>query len=169
MTLGSPGEWERDDFLGRPLGCEVMLASPDDDGGTELLVRGTNTALGELSGGSLRPVVNAQGWLATGDLAISTNDGGYVFQGRSDERFKLDNGRMVNPVALELSFDDRVLLIGAGQSMVQPLVRGDIPPDFHLPVPHRPPRTMPESFWVACTTPSGKVSRRRAEELFQSS
>ncbi len=169
VTLGRPGEWERDDFLGRPFGCEVTLGSPDSDGGAELLVRGRNTALGELSGGSLRPVVNAQGWLATGDLAIPTDDGGYVFQGRSDERFKLDNGRMVNPVALELSFGDRVLLIGAGQSMVQPLVRGDIPPDFHLPVPHQPPRTMPESFWVACTTPSGKVSRRRAAELFQSS
>ena len=169
VTLGRPGEWERDDFLGRPLGCEVMLGPPDHDGETELLVRGKNTALGQLSGGSMRPVVTAEGWLPTGDLAIPTGDGGYVFRGRSDERFKLDNGRMVNPVPLELSFDDRVLLIGAGQSKVQPLVRGDIPPDFHLPVPHRPPRTMPESFWVACTTSSGKVSRRRAEELFKSS
>jgi long-subunit acyl-CoA synthetase (AMP-forming) len=169
VTLGRPGEWERDDFLGRPLGCEVMLGSPDDDGETELLVRGKNTALGQLSGGSVRPVVNAQGWLATGDLGIPTDDGGFVFHGRSDERFKLDNGRMVNPVPLELSFGDRVLLIGTGQSMVQPLIRGDIPPDFHLPFPHRPPRTMPESFWVACTTPSGKISRRRAEELFKSS
>lgn len=169
VTLGRPGEWERDDFLGRPLGCEVMLGSPDDDGETELLVRGKNTALGQLSGGSVRPVVNAQGWLATGDLAVPSDDGGYVFRGRSDERFKLDNGSMVNPAPLELSFADRVLLIGAGRSKVQPLVRGDIPPDFHLPVPHRPPRTMPESFWVACTTPSGKVSRRRAEELFNSS
>lgn len=169
VTLGRPGEWERDDFLGRPLGCEVKLGVPDHEGGTELLVRGKNTALGRLSGESVEPVVNAEGWLATGDLAFPTDDGGFVFQGRSDERFKLDNGRMVNPVPLELSFGDRVLLIGAGQSMVQPLVRGDIPPDFHLSVPHRPPRTMPESFWVACTTPSGKVSRRRAEELFRSS
>ena len=169
VTLGRPGEWERDDFLGRPLGCEVMLGPPDDDGETELLVRGKNTALGWLDGGRVRPLVNAQGWLATGDLAIPADDGGFVFQGRSDERFKLDNGRMVNPVPLELSFGERVLLIGTGLSMVQPLVRGDIPPDFHLPVPHRPPRTMPETFWVACTTPSGKVSRRRAEELFRSS
>ena len=30
-------------------------------------------------------------------------------------------------------------------------------------------RRMPESFWAACTTASGKVSRRRAEELFASS
>ena len=109
------------------------------------------------------------GWLATGDLALPTADGGFVFQGRSDERFKLNNGRMVNPVPLELPYEDRVLLIGAGRSMVQPLVRGDIPLDFSLPVPHRAPRRMPESFWAACTTASGKVSRRRAEQLFASS
>jgi long-subunit acyl-CoA synthetase (AMP-forming) len=167
-TLGSPGEWEHDDFLGRPLGCEVRLGPPDEDGGRELLVRGTNTALGSLEGDTLKPVVDPDGWLATGDLALQTNSG-FIFQGRLDERFKLDNGRMVNPAPLELPYEDRVLLIGAGQSMVQPLVRGDIPPGFSLPVPHRAPRPMPESFWAACTTPSGKISRRRAEQLFASS
>ena len=169
VTLGRPGEWERDDFLGRPLGCEVVLGPPDEEGGRELLVRGSNTALGSLDGDTLKPVVGPDGWLATGDLALPTDTGGFVFQGRSDERFKLDNGRMVNPAPLELPYEDRVLLIGAGQSMVQPLVRGDIPPGFTLPVPHRAPRRMPESFWAACTTASGKVSRRRAEQLFASS
>jgi long-subunit acyl-CoA synthetase (AMP-forming) len=168
-TLGSPGEWEHDDFLGRPLGCEVMLGPPDEDGGRELLVRGSNTALGSLEGDTLKSVVGPGGWLATGDLALPTHTGGFVFQGRSDERFKLDNGRMVNPAPFELPYEDRVLLIGAGQSMVQPLVRGDIPPDFTLPIPHRAPRRMPESFWAECTTSSGKVSRRRAEQLFASS
>ena len=169
VTLGKPGEWEHDDFLGRPLGCEVMLGPPDEEGGRELRVRGSNTALGSLDGDTLTPVVGPDGWLATGDLALPTDTGGFIFQGRSDERFKLDNGRMVNPAPLELPYEDRVLLIGAGQAMVQPLVRGDIPPDFTLPVPHRAPRRMPESFWAACTTASGKVSRRRAEQLFASS
>jgi long-subunit acyl-CoA synthetase (AMP-forming) len=169
VTLGEPGEWERDDFLGQPLGCEVVLGPPDAAGGQELLVRGSNTALGWLDGSILKPLVGAGGWLATGDLALPTEDGGFVFQGRSDERFKLDNGRMVNPVPLELPYDDRILLIGAGQPMVQPLVRGDIPRGFTLPVPHRAPRRMPEGFWAACTTASGKVSRRRAEQLFASS
>jgi len=168
-TLGNPGEWEHDDFLGRPLGCEIALGPPDEEGGRELRVRGSNIALGSLEGGALRPLVGPDGWLATGDLAVPTGDGGFVFQGRSDERFKLNNGRMVNPVPLELPYEDRVLLIGAGQSMVQPLVRGDIPLHFSLPVPHRAPRRMPESFWAACTTASGKVSRRRAEQLFASS
>ena len=169
VTLGEPGEWERDDFLGRPLGCEVVLGPPDAAGGQELLVRGSNAALGSLDGSALKPLVGAGGWLATGDLALPTEDGGFFFQGRSDERFKLDNGRMVNPVPLELPYGDRVLLIGAGQAMVQPLVRGDIPRGFTLSVPHRAPRRMPESFWAACTTASGKISRRRAEQLFASS
>jgi len=168
-TLGHPGEWEHDDFLGRPLGCEVTLGPPDEEGARELLVRGTNTAIGSLEDDTVKPVVAPDGWLHTGDLALPTDTGGFIFQGRSDERFKLDNGRMVNPAPLELPYDDRVLLIGAGQSMVQPLVRGDVPPDFSLPVPHRAPRRMPESFWAACTTPSGKISRRRAEQLFASS
>jgi len=168
-TLGRPGEWAHDDFLGRALGCEVALGPPDGEGGRELRVRGDNVALGALDGQAVKPVVDPDGWLATGDLAVPTDDGGFVFQGRSDERFKLDNGHMVNPVPLELPYEDRVLLIGAGQPMVQPLVRGDIPPDFSLPLPHRPPRRMPESFWAACTTASGKVSRRRAEQLFASS
>ncbi len=57
VTLGRPGEWEQDDFLGRPLGFEVMLGPPDEEGGRELLVRGSNTALGSLEGDTLKPVV----------------------------------------------------------------------------------------------------------------
>src|SRR5262249_41543843 len=85
LTRGRPGEWERDDFLGRPLGCEVVLGPPDEEGGRELLVRGSNTALGSLDGDTLKPVVGPDGWLATGDLALPTDTGGFVFQGRSDE------------------------------------------------------------------------------------
>jgi long-subunit acyl-CoA synthetase (AMP-forming) len=169
VALGRPGEWDRDDFLGRPLGCEVALGSPDSEGARELHVRGSNTALAAIEGdGSVR-LVGADGWLATGDLALGTADGGFIYQGRCDERFKLSNGRMVNPVPLELPYGDQVLLIGAGQAMVQPLVRGEPPPDFRLPVPHLAPRRMPEPFWAACTTPTGKLSRRRAEQLFASS
>ena len=167
VSLGEPGEWNYDDFLGRPIGCEVRLGTEDESGGTELLVQGSNVAAGVLEAGRLRPIIGPDGWLATGDLAVGTSDGALRFAGRSDERFKLDNGRMVNPIPFEAAFGDTVLLIGAGQRMVQPLVRGDVPPEFELPIPHYPPLSMPESFWTACTTSSGKVSRRRAEELFR--
>jgi hypothetical protein len=46
------------------------------------------------------------------------------------------------------------------------LARGATPPSFSLPVPHLQPKLMPEAFWTACTTVTGKVSRRRAQRLF---
>lgn len=169
VSLGQSGEWERDDFLGRPVGCEVKLGEPDSEGARELYVKGPNTALASLGGGRPIPVIASDGWLATGDLALGTNDGGFVFQGRRDERFKLSNGRMVNPIPLEQPYGDQVVLIGAGHAMVQPLLRGEVPHDFTLPVPYAAPRVMPENFWAACMTTSGKISRRRAEQLFASS
>jgi long-chain acyl-CoA synthetase len=167
VTLGKAGEWQYDDFIGRPIGCDVRLGAEDEYGGNELQVRGTNVATGILQEGDLRPIAGPDGWLSTGDLVVPTKDGALRFSGRMDERFKLDNGRMVNPIPLEAPYGDQVLLIGAGQRMVQPLVRGEIPAGFDLPVPHNPPVSMPEGFWTSCTTPSGKVSRRRAEELFR--
>jgi len=165
VSLGEAGEWRFDDFLGRPLGCEVALGpGPSEDVG-ELLVRGPNLAMGYVEDNQLVPVVSADGWRVTGDLATSSADG-FVFQGRKDELFKLDNGRMVNPIPLELPFDGRILLIGEGREAVQPLARGETPPAFTLPVPHLQPRLMPEAFWDACTTVTGKVSRRRAQVLF---
>jgi long-subunit acyl-CoA synthetase (AMP-forming) len=165
VSLGDAGEWEVDDFLGRRLGCEVTLCRGAGERVGELAVQGPNLAMGYVQGDELLPVVSADGWRATGDLATPSGDG-FVFQGRKDELFKLDNGRMVNPVPLERPFDGRILLIGEGREAVQPLLRGEAPKAFTLPVPHFEPRLMPEDFWSACTTPTGKVSRRRAEHLF---
>jgi long-subunit acyl-CoA synthetase (AMP-forming) len=165
VSLGEAGEWGLDDFLGRPIGCEVALGrGPSEDVG-EILVRGPNLAMGYVDDDRLVPVVSTDGWRMTGDLAAMAGDG-YVFQGRKDELFKLDNGRMVNPVPLELPFEGRILLIGEGREAVQPLARGETPVSFTLPVPHLEPKLMPEAFWDACTTVTGKVSRRRAQVLF---
>jgi long-subunit acyl-CoA synthetase (AMP-forming) len=164
VSLGEAGEWACDDFLGRPLGCEVTLRPQGADVG-ELVLRGPNLAMGYVQKDRLVPVVSADGWRATGDLAAPSGDG-FVFQGRKDELFKLNNGRMVNPVPLEVPFDGQILLIGEGREAVQPLARGATPPAFTLPVPHVQPRLMPEAFWNACTTVTGKISRRRAQTLF---
>ncbi|PTL85079.1 class I adenylate-forming enzyme family protein [Vitiosangium sp. GDMCC 1.1324] len=167
-SLGEPGEWAHDDFLGRPVGCEMVLRDSSEEGHQELLLRGPNLAMGYVAPDRIEPLALDAGWLVTGDLA-KTVDGGFVSQGRRDELFKLDNGRMVNPVPLELPYDGRILLIGSGGRAVQPLARGELPANFSLPVPHLPPRLMPDSFWSACTTPTGKVSRRRAQQLFEDS
>jgi long-subunit acyl-CoA synthetase (AMP-forming) len=165
VTLGEAGEWECDDFLGRPWGCEVALRMGPGEATGELFVRGENLAMGYASGEQFLPVVGEDGWRATGDLAERSGEA-LVFQGRKDELFKLDNGRMVNPVPLELPYAGRILLIGEGQKAVQPLARDEMPQQFTLPLPHLPPQLMPEAFWAACTTVTGKVSRRRAEALF---
>jgi long-subunit acyl-CoA synthetase (AMP-forming) len=165
VTLGEAGEWECDDFLGRPLGCEVVLRSAPGEAMGELLLRGENLGMGYASGQQFLPLVLEDAWRATGDLAMRSGQG-FVFQGRKDELFKLDNGRMVNPVPLELPYAGRILLIGEGRQAVQPLAREEMPQAFMLPVPHLPPKLMPEAFWVACTTVTGKVSRRRAQALF---
>jgi long-subunit acyl-CoA synthetase (AMP-forming) len=163
--LGDAGEWGCDDFLGRPVGCEVILRPGAADDVGELMVRGPNLAVGYVQSNQLIPVTGADGWRETGDLATGLDDG-FVFQGRKDELFKLDNGRMVNPVPLEVPYDGQILLIGAGRSAVQPLARGETPSGFSIPVPHVKPKLMPEAFWAACTTVTGKISRRRAQDLF---
>jgi long-subunit acyl-CoA synthetase (AMP-forming) len=165
VTLGEAGDWATDDYLGRPLGCDVALRPSPEASTGELFVQGENLALGYVQGKEVLPVVAVDGWRATGDLATRMGEG-FVFQGRKDELFKLDNGRMVNPIPLELPYAGRILLVGEGQKAVQPLARDEVPAAFSLPVPHLPPRLMPEAFWTACTTLSGKVSRRRASALF---
>ncbi|HZH02606.1 MAG TPA: AMP-binding protein [Myxococcaceae bacterium] len=165
VTLGGAGEWEEDDFLGRPVGCQVELGAADEGDARELCVRGSNLALGYLDDGRVVPLAQKNASLPTGDLVTPTADGGFTFQGRRDELFKLDNGRMVNPVPLERPFDGRILLV-SGRHAVQPLARGVPPHAFDLPLPHLKPLAMPESFWEACTTPTGKVSRARAQQLF---
>jgi long-subunit acyl-CoA synthetase (AMP-forming) len=167
VCLGRPGEWDEDDFIGRPVGCEVALRPDSADAqDSQLFVRGSNLASGYVTGSHHAPATDPTGWRATGDLVTSTGDG-YLFRGRRDELFKLDNGRMVNPVPLEIPFDGRVFLVPI-QGQLQPLVRGGLPKTFSLPLPHLAPREMPEQFWTACTTPTGKLSRRKAEQLFTS-
>jgi len=165
VSLGDAGEWEFDDFLGRALGCALTLRTHAGERVGELAVQGPNLAMGYVQDDQLTSVASPDGWRATGDLATACGDG-FVFQGRKDELFKLDNGRMVNPVPLERPYDGSILLVGEGREAVQPLLRGAPPEGFTLPVPHLQPRAMPEDFWSACTTPTGKLSRRRAQQLF---
>lgn len=158
-TLGLPGEWELDDYLGSPVGCEVRLTS-----GGELQLKGPNLAMGYVREGRLEPLALDDGWRSTGDLGAQVGSG-FVFQGRLDELLKLDNGRMLNPVPLELAYEGAVLLVLGETGEVQPLARGQVPSGFQLPFSHAAPRVMPESFWLACTTPTGKVSRLQAQRL----
>ena len=87
VSLGQPGAWVPH-ALGRPVGCEVRI---DETGGLQF--RGPNACLGFWSNGKLERE-DPDRWVDTGDLAAM--QGGELFhQGRSDDQFKLENGRWV--------------------------------------------------------------------------
>jgi acyl-CoA synthetase (AMP-forming)/AMP-acid ligase II len=88
ICFGEAGEW-RPRWLGRALGCAVRR---DDDG--VLAFRGPNACLGEWRDGALVRL-DADTWRRTGDVVRATDDGGWTFEGRASDSFKLANGRMV--------------------------------------------------------------------------
>lgn len=88
ICFGEPGEW-RARWLGRPLGCEVRR---DDDG--VLAFRGPNACVGEWRDGALVRL-DPRAWRRTGDVVLATADGGFTYEGRASDAFKLANGRLV--------------------------------------------------------------------------
>ncbi len=107
--------------VGRPLpGVEVHLRDADgepiddefDPG--ELLVRGPNLFSGYWPGGVDGP--DAEGWFATGDIAVADEDGDLLLVGRTDE-LVLVNGFNVYPTEVEAVFGaepgvDEVAVVG---------------------------------------------------------
>ena len=80
-------------------GCELAIhhANPDDSG--ELWVRGPALASGYWSEGRLQPILNADGWYATGDC-VSLEQDSYRFHGRLGRMLKC-SGYRVEPAEIE--------------------------------------------------------------------
>jgi acyl-CoA synthetase (AMP-forming)/AMP-acid ligase II len=93
IALGPPGRWEAH-YLGRPVGCSVEV---DDDG--ELLFEGPNACVGFWRDGALDRAAPDR-TVHTGDLVRREGDDLY-FRGRTDDAFKLSNGRLVQAGAVE--------------------------------------------------------------------
>jgi acyl-CoA synthetase (AMP-forming)/AMP-acid ligase II len=87
ICMGDRGVWAAN-YLGMPVGCTVHLA---DDG--ELLFEGSNACAGFWADGMLHRK-DPNRTVATGDRARRT-DAGYFFEGRTDDTFKLPNGRLL--------------------------------------------------------------------------
>ena len=82
--------------VGRPMsGCEVRLA---DDG--ELLVRGPGV-ISSYYGEGQAGLLDASGYLASGDYATIDADGFVTLIGRKSEIFKTSTGRRIAPAAIE--------------------------------------------------------------------
>ncbi len=83
--------------IGKSLaGTDVKLA---EDG--EILVRGSNVAVGYWKDGKLAPAVDAEGWFHTGDLGERDASGNLYFKGRSKSVIVMPEGLNIYPGDLE--------------------------------------------------------------------
>ena len=87
ISLGKPGQWQPN-YLGLPVGCETRI---DQEG--QLHFKGHNACFGIWANNALR-MLPADRWVETGDR-VEASEEGLVYRGRINDRFKLDNGRMV--------------------------------------------------------------------------
>ena len=87
LSLGRPGEWVPY-ALGLPVGCQVRLSPAG-----VLEFQGPNACLGFWSDGSLQRLDPSR-WVDTGDL-VEIREEGLFHRGRSDDQFKLENGRWI--------------------------------------------------------------------------
>lgn len=106
ICLGTPGEWSAG-WLGRAVGCETRV-----DGRGRLLVKGRNVCAGVWGETGVVPASDSR-WLDTGDL-VEPESGGFRFIGRSDDTFKLSNGRLVDAPRIERA----IASAGTGESAV---------------------------------------------------
>ncbi|MFD0318637.1 AMP-dependent synthetase/ligase [Streptomyces flavalbus] len=111
-TSNSPKTGFRLGSVGRAVGTvELRIA---DDG--EILVRGPSVFSGYLQpDGSVRPAVDADGWLATGDIGRIDDDGYLWLTDRKKEMIITSTGKNVSPALVENALKEHPLI---GQAMV---------------------------------------------------
>jgi len=93
--------------VGLPLpGVEVKLGDRD-----EILCRGHNVMLGYYRDPELTAqVIDADGWLHTGDTGKFTAEGQLIITGRLKSIFKTSFGKYINPQAIESKFTESPLI-----------------------------------------------------------
>ncbi|MFC8536430.1 AMP-dependent synthetase/ligase [Streptomyces sp. NPDC057249] len=111
-TSNSPRGGFRLGSVGRPVrSVEVRVA---EDG--EILVRGASVCSGYLRpDGSVLPAVDADGWLATGDIGRMDEDGYLWLTDRKKEMIVTSTGKNVSPALVENALKEHPLI---GQAMV---------------------------------------------------
>ena len=102
LTLSNPLHGERrPGAVGFPLpGIDAMVASPDELGVGELMVRGPTLCRGYWNRPDASASMMRDGWFATGDLAAVDDDGYFSIRGRRTELI-ITGGHNVYPAEVE--------------------------------------------------------------------
>lgn len=113
--------------VGLPLpGVEVRLGERD-----EILCRGHNVMLGYYRAPELTAeVIDADGWLHTGDTGKFTPEGQLIITGRLKAIFKTSFGKYVNPQAVESKFTEspfieNMIVVGENKKFAAALISPD--------------------------------------------
>ncbi|HRZ96161.1 MAG TPA: long-chain fatty acid--CoA ligase [Paludibacter sp.] len=113
--------------VGLPLpGVEVKLAERD-----EIICRGHNVMLGYYKDPELTAqVIDAEGWLHTGDTGKFTPEGQLIITGRLKSIFKTSFGKYVNPQTLESKFTEspfieNMIVVGENKKFAAALISPD--------------------------------------------
>jgi long-chain acyl-CoA synthetase len=126
-SLAMPWDY-RPGYLGRPLpGTEART-----DGSGEILLRGPGVMDGfHNNPGATTEMIDADGWLHTGDLGEIDDQGRIRMTGRKKELFKTSNGKYVAPTAIEAKFKSicpiasQMVVIGDNRNYTSALVTLD--------------------------------------------
>ncbi len=117
-------EHNKPDSIGLPLrGVEVAIGEND-----ELLSRGDNVMLGYWQNAeATQSVIDAEGWLHTGDQASIDDEGFIRITGRLKDILVLANGEKVPPADMEAAIlketlFEQVMVIGEGKSFLSALI-----------------------------------------------
>lgn len=113
--------------VGLPLpGVEVKLAERD-----EIICRGHNVMLGYYKDPELTAqVIDADGWLHTGDTGKFTPEGQLIITGRLKSIFKTSFGKYVNPQSIESKFTEspfieNMIVLGENKKFAAALISPD--------------------------------------------
>lgn len=103
LTVASGGPKARAGHVGKPIpGVEIRIHEPNNQGVGEVLARGPNVMLGYSDDEeSTRRVIDADGWLHTGDLGKLDKHGQLVIVGRAKDVIVASNGENVYPDDVE--------------------------------------------------------------------
>ncbi|WP_062650177.1 AMP-dependent synthetase/ligase [Streptomyces maremycinicus] len=111
-TSNSPKTGFRLGSVGRPVGSVRIRVAEDG----EILVRGSSVFSGYLQpDGSVRSALDADGWLATGDIGRIDEDGYLWLTDRKKEMIITSTGKNVSPALVENALKEHSLI---GQAMV---------------------------------------------------